>query len=145
MIHTRNTSETKEERYDLFSSLLKANSDNEGDAKLSTREVLGVHFGYQLEDIHVRLTGGPCQEIFLYSSLLVMRFVLRMTYALTLNSATRRLGIPYVSHLHCWHCTRMSKKAFISTSSSCSLMAGYQSVSNTDLFCSQINTLFADI
>jgi len=48
MIHTRNTSETKEERYDLFSSLLKANSDNEGDAKLSTREVLGNIFIFQL-------------------------------------------------------------------------------------------------
>lgn len=41
MIHARKTAEKKEERYDLFSSLLDA-SEEEDDAALTDRELLGM-------------------------------------------------------------------------------------------------------
>lgn len=44
MIHSRKNSEKGEQRYDLFSSLLEANDDEDisgGDVKLSTSELLG--------------------------------------------------------------------------------------------------------
>ena len=42
MIHSRRSSEKKDERYDLFSSLLDANEDeSEGQAKLTDQEMLG--------------------------------------------------------------------------------------------------------
>ena len=44
MIRTRRESEKKEERYDLFSSLLDANADEnaDGEPALSDRELIGV-------------------------------------------------------------------------------------------------------
>lgn len=41
MIDARNSSETKEERYDLFSSLIDANDGHNSYMKLSTKEVIG--------------------------------------------------------------------------------------------------------
>lgn len=43
MIQSRETAEKKEERYDLFSSLLEAhsNEDGGGEAKLTTSELVG--------------------------------------------------------------------------------------------------------
>ena len=42
MIYARRTAEKKEERYDLFSSLLEANEDElDGTVKLSDQELLG--------------------------------------------------------------------------------------------------------
>ena len=43
MIHERRSAEKKEERYDLFSSLLDANEQEpgEGEVKLSDRELIG--------------------------------------------------------------------------------------------------------
>lgn len=42
MIHARRTAEKKEERYDLFSSLLEASEDElDGTVKLSDQELLG--------------------------------------------------------------------------------------------------------
>jgi len=51
MIHSRKNSEKGEQRYDLFSSLLEANDDEDisgGDVKLSTSELLGNVFIFQL-------------------------------------------------------------------------------------------------
>ena len=46
MIQGRRSVEKKEERYDLFSSLLDANEDEaDGQAKLTDRELLGQYFG----------------------------------------------------------------------------------------------------
>jgi len=48
MIQDRKTAETKEERYDLFTSLLSANDDEDtfsGDKKLSTSELVGTLSG----------------------------------------------------------------------------------------------------
>lgn len=43
MIYARKSAEKKEERYDLFSSLLDASEDEEdGQAKLTDRELLGM-------------------------------------------------------------------------------------------------------
>lgn len=42
MVHKRKKAEKKEERYDLFSSLLDASEDEaDGQAKLTDRELLG--------------------------------------------------------------------------------------------------------
>lgn len=41
MVNARKNAEKKEERYDLFSSLLDASDDGEGDAKLTDDELLG--------------------------------------------------------------------------------------------------------
>ena len=41
MVHARKNAEKKEERYDLFSSLLYASGDEEGSAKLTDEELLG--------------------------------------------------------------------------------------------------------
>ena len=44
MIHKRRNAEKKEERYDLFSSLLDASEDEtDGQTKLTDRELLGSH------------------------------------------------------------------------------------------------------
>lgn len=42
MIHARKTGESKEERCDLFSSLLDASDNEEGNARLADRELLGT-------------------------------------------------------------------------------------------------------
>ena len=66
MIRERRHSEKKEERYDLFSSLLDANSDENcyGEQALSDRELIG--------NLFIFLLGGkPCQRtrcvIFLFT------------------------------------------------------------------------------
>ncbi|KZP15280.1 cytochrome P450 [Athelia psychrophila] len=49
LIQARRTAEKREERYDLFSSLLDANDDSEdGEATLTTEELLGNMFIFQL-------------------------------------------------------------------------------------------------
>lgn len=42
MIDNRRNAEKKEERYDLFSSLLDASEEDDGPAKLTDRELLGT-------------------------------------------------------------------------------------------------------
>lgn len=42
MIRARMTAEKKEERYDLFSSLLDASDLDEGEAQLTDQELLGM-------------------------------------------------------------------------------------------------------
>ncbi|KAJ3552189.1 hypothetical protein NM688_g4282 [Phlebia brevispora] len=48
MVHARKMAEKKEERYDLFSSLLDASEEEEGSAKLTDRELLGNIFVFLL-------------------------------------------------------------------------------------------------
>jgi hypothetical protein len=55
LIQDRKTSEKKELRYDLFSSLLDANDDqdlSEGEAKLSTKELFGELSQYLVDVCH---------------------------------------------------------------------------------------------
>lgn len=47
MINARKTAEKKEERYDLFSSLLDASDGEDGSAKLTNQELLGK-FGEEM-------------------------------------------------------------------------------------------------
>jgi hypothetical protein len=57
LIQDRKTSEKKELRYDLFSSLLDANDDqdlSEGEAKLSTRELFGELSQYLIDVCHAK-------------------------------------------------------------------------------------------
>jgi hypothetical protein len=57
LIQDRKTSEKKELRYDLFSSLLDANDDqdlSEGEAKLSTRELFGELSQYLVDVCHAK-------------------------------------------------------------------------------------------
>lgn len=50
MIHTRKCSGEKEERYDLFSSLLDASEEeSDSQAKLTDRELLGARLFFSLE------------------------------------------------------------------------------------------------
>ena len=42
MVHARENAETKEERYDLFSSLLDNTGDEDGTAKLTDDELMGT-------------------------------------------------------------------------------------------------------
>jgi len=52
MIQHRKTLEKKEQRYDLLSSLLDANDDEDlGVAKLSTKELFGALFHYSVDAV----------------------------------------------------------------------------------------------
>lgn len=58
LIDTRRAAEKRVVRYDLFSSLLDANDEDggEGDVKLTTQELLGNIFIFQLAGHEVRST-----------------------------------------------------------------------------------------
>ena len=79
LIHDRKASEKKEERHDLFSSLLDANDNedpSEAESKLSTRELFGA---LSFCPVYYSIKSSDFKAIFLYSSLPVMRFVARFS------------------------------------------------------------------
>lgn len=83
MVDARRTSEKKDERYDLLSSLLDANEDGlDGQSKLTDRELLGMSsFAYVWH-----LVLKPNQGIFSFSYWLVSKvgiaFIVQIMYFL---------------------------------------------------------------
>lgn len=126
MIDDRRNAEKKEDKADLFTTLLDAN-DEEADRKLrlTDGDLMGTFLDILLRRFYSRLWVGNVYVFLIAGHEVRYAGRVRLTNAAHVSIELRLRGIRWPSRSHCWRCIQTNKRNCISISKLYCRMAGF--------------------